>query len=134
MFPSEQEKLPVPEVQVPWDVVVAPRVKPLGHESVRLTPTACDGPAFVTVITYVWFSPTITVVTKSFLVTVRSAVLLTTVSVSLAVLLVGLGSVVSVVTLTVLVCVPADVVAGTVKLAVTMTEAPEAIFPSEQVK
>src|SRR5207244_3108261 len=105
-------KLPVPEVQVPWDGVVVPRVKPLGQVSVRLTPVASEGPAFVTVIVYARESPFITAVTPSVLVTDKSA-LVATVSVSLAELLPGVGSEVLLLTITLLVCDPAGVVDGT---------------------
>src|SRR3989442_785884 len=39
---------PVVVAQVPWDGVVVPRVRPLGHTSVRQTPAALDWPPVLT--------------------------------------------------------------------------------------
>ena len=93
-------KLPLPDVQLPCDVVVAPRVKPLGQVSVRVTPEAIDGPALLTTIAYVCVeeSRIETLVTPSDFVTDRSALVLTVV-VLLAMLLFEFGSGVLLVTL-----------------------------------
>jgi len=98
---------------VPCVVVMPVRVKPLGQVSLRLAFIASDGPRFLTVIVYVWVtpSPAVTVMTPSLLVTDKSA-LVTTVSLSLAVLLAVLLSGVLLLTLTVLVCDPAVVDEG----------------------
>ncbi len=63
-----------PAVQVPWLGVTVPAVKPLGKVSVSVTAVASDGPALVTVMTYVPLdTPAVTIVTPSVLVTARSA-------------------------------------------------------------
>src|SRR5262245_22097991 len=102
-------------MHVPCDGVTVPWLKPAGQVSVRLTPVAADGPAFATVIVYVYVtpSPATTVATPSVFVTSTSA-LASTVFVSVAVLFPGAGSVASLLTVAEFVCEPAGVEAGTV--------------------
>src|SRR5947208_1356690 len=78
-------------------------------------------------------SPAVTVVTPSDLVIDRSA-LAPTVSVSVAVLLLGLESGVVLVVVTVLVWGPGGVEAGTVNVTVMALSAPEAMVPRVAVK
>src|SRR5712664_3277888 len=77
--------------------------------------------------------PAVTGSGESVLVTARSAEAFT-VSVSLAVLFPGVGSVVVLATTTVLVCGPGRVEAGTVKAALTVAEPPAASVPRLQMK
>src|SRR6476646_1120194 len=73
MVPRSQLKLGLP-VQVPWLALMAPRLKPAGKVSVRVTAVASEGPALVTVMVYVTVvEPATTVVSESVLVTARSA-------------------------------------------------------------
>jgi hypothetical protein len=98
---------------VPCDVVVVPRLKPAGQVSLRVTPEARDGPEFLTVIVYVPPPRSVTLVRPSVLVTDKSALVMIVV-VSLALLFPVTLSGVVLVTLAVLVCVPAGAVEGTV--------------------
>src|SRR5262249_12978574 len=113
---SQVKSEPTPVgVQVPCDGVIVPWVKPLGQVSLSVVPVASDGPALLTVIVYVCVmpSPATTVERPSSLVT-DSVAVVRTVLVSLAVLFVVSGSVTSLETVTVSVCGPAGVEAGTV--------------------
>src|ERR1051326_8487392 len=78
-------------------------------------------------------SPAVTVVTPSLLVMDRSALVLT-VSVSVAVLLLGLVSGVELVVVTVSVCGPGGVEAGTVKVTVMLLLALARMVPKVAVK
>jgi hypothetical protein len=49
IVPRVQVKLGLP-LQVPWDGVTVPRVKPAGHVSVTVAASASDGPLLLTAI------------------------------------------------------------------------------------
>src|SRR5688500_1937190 len=79
--------------QVPWSVVIVPRVKPAGQTSAKTTPVAVDGPSLVTTISYAYVtpSPAVTVICSSVFATEMSALTWTAVS-SVSLLSVPSGS------------------------------------------
>ena len=117
MLPRSQLKLGPPPTStqlVPAAGVIAPRVNPPGHVSLRLTPVTSDGPALETVMVYVRVmpSPAVTVEPPSSIVTDRSALAPTALT-SLSLLFPPVGSLTALVTLTELVSVPDGVETGT---------------------